>query len=209
MKGGSLVSCVALTMTHATDILTLARWMAADFSNQQQAFDNPPLYAHIRVCMRPLPLELLNGVSFLVEQAYDFMLNDPYRLRVLRILEKSDRLEIENYTVRDEQSFYGASRDLGKLSLLTADHLEKLPGCNMVVEWTGSSFKGYVEPGKACVVVRKGMTTYLDSEFEIDDQKFFSWDRGRDPETDEHLWGSLAGPFEFVRWASFADEVRV
>lgn len=35
-----------------------------------------------------------------------------------------------------------------------------------------------------------------------------SHDRGRDPETDEHLWGSVAGPFEFVRWASFADEVK-
>ncbi|MFM7907418.1 MAG: chorismate-binding protein, partial [Microcystis sp.] len=25
-------------MTHSTDIKTLARWMAADFSNQEQAF---------------------------------------------------------------------------------------------------------------------------------------------------------------------------
>ena len=59
-------------MTHSTDVNTLARWMAADFSNQQQAFDNPPLYAHIRVCMRPLPLDLLGGMGFYLEQAYDF-----------------------------------------------------------------------------------------------------------------------------------------
>jgi hypothetical protein len=79
----------------------------------------------------------------------------------------------------------------------------------MIVEWTGSSFKGHVEPGKACMVVRKGQNTYLDSTFEIDDTKFISLDRGRDPETDEHIWGSVAGPFHFVRWASFADEVKV
>lgn len=79
----------------------------------------------------------------------------------------------------------------------------------MIVDWTGHSFKGHVEPGKACMVVRKGKTTYLDSEFEIDDQRFISLDRGRDPETDEHIWGSVAGPFEFVRVASFADEVKV
>jgi hypothetical protein len=59
------------------------------------------------------------------------------------------------------------------------------------------------------MVVRRGVNTYLDSEFEIDSEKFVSLDRGRDPETDEHLWGSVAGPFEFVRWASFADEVKV
>jgi hypothetical protein len=66
-------------MTHSSDIATLARWMASDFSNQQQAFDNPPLYAHIRVCMRPLPYGLLSGVSLYLEQAYDFALNQPYR----------------------------------------------------------------------------------------------------------------------------------
>lgn len=196
-------------MTHSTDIATLARWMAADFSNQAQAFENPPIFAHIRVCMRPLPLELLSGVSFLVEQAYDYMINDPYRLRVLKLITNGDRIEIENYTVKNEEQFYGASRDPKRLHNLKADQLEKLPGCNMIVEWTGHSFKGYVEPGKGCMVVRKGQNTYLDSTFEIDENKFISLDRGRDPETDEHIWGSVGGPFEFVRWGSFADEVKV
>jgi hypothetical protein len=196
-------------MTHSTDIATLARWMAADFSNQAQAFENPPMFAHIRVCMRPLPLELMSGVSFLVEQAYDYMINDPYRVRVLKLITNGDRIEIENYTVKQEEQFYGASRDPKRLQTLKADHLEKLPGCNMIVEWTGHSFKGYVEPGKGCMVVRKGQNTYLDSTFEIDENKFISLDRGRDPETDEHIWGSVAGPFHFVRWGNFADEVKV
>jgi hypothetical protein len=196
-------------MTHSTDIATLARWMAADFSNQLQAFENPPMFAHIRVCMRPLPQSVLDGVSLFVEQAYDYMLNDPYRLRVLKLIKSGDRIEIENYTVKDEKPFHGASRDVGRLQTLKAEQLEKLPGCNMIVEWTGNSFKGEVEPGKACMVVRKGKETYLDSTFEIDQDKFISRDRGRDPETDEHVWGSVGGPFYFVRWASFADEVKV
>ncbi len=196
-------------MTHSTDILTLGRWMAADFSNQAQAFENPPFYAHIRVCMRPLSLEVLSGVGFFVEQAYDYTLNNPYRVRVLKLVDKGSHIEIENYTVKEEQKFYGASRDLPRLHTLKAEDLEKLPGCNMIVEWTGNGFHGKVEPGKACMVVRKGKTTYLDSEFEIDEEKFISLDRGRDPETDEHIWGSVAGPFYFVRWASFADEVKV
>jgi len=196
-------------MTHSTDIVTLARWMAADFSNQEQAFENPPFFAHIRVCMRPLALELLSGVSFYVEQAYDYMLNDPYRVRVLKLIDAGDRIEIENYTVKQEEQFYGAARDLKHLTTLASAHLEKLPGCNMIVEWTGHSFKGHVEPGKGCIVTRKGKKTYLDSEFEIDQDKFISLDRGRDPETDDHVWGSVAGPFHFVRWNSFADEVKV
>lgn len=195
-------------MTHSTDLTTLARLMAADFSNQQQAFDNPPMFAHIRVCMRPLPTSLLDGTGFLVEQAYDYMVNSPYRLRVLKLIQVGDHIEIENYTVKDENRFYGASRDPGRLQNLKMEDLDKMPGCNMIVEWTGNGFKGHVEPGKACMVFRKGQNTYLSSSFEIDQDKFISLDQGRDPETDEQVWGSVAGPFYFVRWASFADEIK-
>lgn len=194
-------------MTHSSDVLTLARWMAADFSNQQQAFDNPPLFAHIRVCMRPLPNELLAGVGLYLEQAYDFQLNRPYRARVMKLLPQDDHILIENYTVRDEESLYGAARDLSRLPELTRDRIEKMSGCNMIVRWTGQGFKGGVEPGQACMVVRQGKTTYLDSEFEIDADKFISWDRGRDPATHEHVWGSQFGPFHFKRRISFEQEV--
>jgi CpeT/CpcT family (DUF1001) len=196
-------------VTHSTDIATLARWMAADFSNQEQAFENPPFYAHIRVCMRPLPLEILSGVSLFLEQAYDYALNQPYRLRVLKFETVGDRIKLENYTVKEEEKFYGASRNLEKLATLNTDDVEKMSGCDMIVEWTGNSFKGRIEPGKGCIVVRNGQKTYLDNEFDINDERLLSLDRGRDLETDEHLWGSVAGPFHFVRWNSFASEVKV
>ncbi len=196
-------------MSHSTDIITLARWMASDFSNQAQAFENPPFFAHIRVCMRPLPVELLGGVSLYLEQAYDIELNSPYRVRVLKLVPIADRIDIENYAIVNEEQFYGASRDLQKLQELKTAEFKLMPGCTFITHWTGSSFKGSVEPGKGCMVVRKGKNTYLDSEFEIDGDKFISHDRGRDPETDAHVWGALAGPFEFTRRASFADEIQI
>ncbi len=197
-------------MTHPTDIATLSRWMAADFSNQAQAFENPPLFAHIRVCMRPLPADFLpNGVSLFVEQAYDFMLNRPYRLRVLHLSVQGEGIKLKNYVVQAQESLYGASRQPDRLKALTPEQIEWMSGCDMNVEWTGNAFRGRVEPGKGCVVVRDGKTTYLDNEFVLSESGLLSYDRGRDPETDELLWGSIAGPFEFVRWASFADEVQV
>lgn len=196
-------------MTHPTDIATLARWMSADFSNQEQAFENPPFFAHIRVCIRPLPFSLLSGVSLFLEQAYDFAINQPYRMRVMKLIPTDENIVIEHYTIKEEKKYYGASRDLERLEALTAEELEKMPGCSMIVEWTGQSFKGRVEPGKGCIVVRNEQKTYLDNEFEIDAEKFFSLDRGRDFETDERVWGSIAGPFHFVRWQNFADEVKV
>ncbi|MGL5079563.1 MAG: chromophore lyase CpcT/CpeT [Waterburya sp.] len=194
-------------MTHSQDVTTLARWMASDFSNQEQAYANPPFFAHIRVCMRPLPYDLLDGTSLFLEQAYDFMLNQPYRLRIIKLNVVGDRLELENYKVKEQEKFFGASRNLDLLQTLTADQIEKMTGCDMDITWTGNSFKGEIKPGKACIVERKGKVTYLDNSFEIDGQKLVSYDRGRDPETDELVWGSVAGPFEFFPVASFADEV--
>ncbi|NJK39930.1 MAG: chorismate-binding protein [Oscillatoriales cyanobacterium RM2_1_1] len=194
-------------MTHSTDTLTFARWMAADFSNQAQAFENPPFFAHIRVCMRPLPVELLDGISLYLEQAYDIALNQPYRVRILKFIAVGDHVEVENYAIENQEEFYGSSRQPERLQALIPERVRKLPGCTFIAYWTGHSFKACVEPGKGCMVERKGQTTYLDSEFEVSEQGLISLDRGRHPDTEELIWGSVAGPFEFVRWANFAHEL--
>ena len=196
-------------MTHSTDIPTLVSWMAGDFSNQAQAFENPPFFAHIRVCMRPLPYELMDGVGLFLEQAYDFMLHNPYRLRVLKFVIVNDKIEIEHYTIEPEAKFHGAARNPELLQQLTRDQIIKMSGCTMITDWTGSTFKGYVEPGKGCKVFRNGKDTYLDNSFEISPHLLISLDRGLDMETNERVWGSIAGPFEFTQTVSFANEVQI
>ena len=196
-------------MSHATDVSTLLKWMAADLSNQAQAIENPPFFAHIRVCMRPLPSGFLSGSCLYLEQAYDFMLGQPYRVRVLHFLPQADHILLENYSFKEQDTVIGAARKPEKLTTLTADQLEKMPGCDMTVRWTGHSFIGKVVPGKNCMVVRKGKTSYLDNEFEITNERLISYDRGRDPETDELLWGSIAGPFEFEKRQRFENEVMI
>ncbi|NJN31247.1 MAG: chorismate-binding protein [Synechococcales cyanobacterium RM1_1_8] len=196
-------------MTHSTDIKTLARWMAADFSNQPQAFENPPFFAHIRVCMRPLPLALMGGVSLYLEQAYDINLKAPYRARVLKFELQAGQIELGNYEIIDGESLYGASREPERLAQLRPEQIRKLPGCSFQVAWTGHSFKAVVEPGKCCRVTRKDQETYLDSEFEVFADRLVSLDRGRDLETDALVWGSIAGPFEFEKWGDFSGEVMI
>ena len=195
-------------MAHATDIKALARWMCADFSNQEQAFENPPFYAHIRVCIRPLPIANFPEPSLFLEQAYDYALNQPYRVRVLRLKIVAGRMELENYKLKEKEAFLGASRDREKLKKITPDDIDLMQGCDMFIDWMGSSFKGVIKPGKNCLVTRNGKETYLDNSFEVDDQKLISLDRGYDPITDELVWGSVAGAFHFKRRQSFADEVE-
>jgi CpeT/CpcT family (DUF1001) len=196
-------------MAHSTDVVKLTRWMAADFSNQPQAIENPPFFAHIQVCMRPLPKGFQSGISLYLEQAYYYQLHLPYRVRVLHFIAREDDVLLENYRVKDEAKFLGAARDRAKLLTLTPDDLEPMGGCDIIVQWTGDSFCGKVEPGKKCIVVRNGLNTYLDNEFIVTEDHMTSYDRGRDPETDALLWGSVAGPFEFDKVNRFEDEVEV
>lgn len=196
-----------MTEAITTDVIKLARLLAADFSNQAQAFENPPFFAHIRVGIRPLPIDLLQGISLFLEQAYDIYMDQPYRLRVLNLVPQDGFIEIENYQVIDEAEFYGAARNPGKLADLRADRLQKMLGCSHFAEAWGNGFHGYVQPGKKCIVHRNDEETYLAGTFEVDENRFSSLDRGCDLLTDQRVWGSIAGPFEFVRVASFADEV--
>lgn len=196
-------------MTHATDIRTLVRWMAGDFCNQAQAIDNPPFFAHIRVCMRPMPTGFLPGASLFLEQAYDFALNQPYRLRMLEFLEVEGRILLHNHSLNEGERFFGAARNPEMLQKIAPTDIVEMPGCSMWVDWTGHSFVGRIQPGKGCKVNWKGQDTYLDNEFEISADMLTSIDRGRDPVTDERVWGSIAGPFRFTRRTSFADEVQI
>jgi len=189
----------------STPFARLLQQLSAGFSNQQQAFDNPPLYAHILVKFRPLP-QLERG-SLLLDQSYAINPAAPYRLRVLRAEQTADGLIIHNQSIREDHRFWGAIDDAERRAQITAADLSPLEGCAYVVRETSEGFIGEVEPGCRCMVERKGALSYLVSSFELGARGMRTIDRGHDPQTHEQLWGSLAGPFEFEREADYSAEL--
>jgi hypothetical protein len=191
----------------SSSLASLVAMLAGGFSNQEQAFENPPLYAHILVHLRPVP-HLAPG-SLLLEQSYAIEPARPYRIRVLRVEVEPEGggLRIENQALRGEERFWGASRDPERLAALTDDDLRALDGCRYLVRPQGAGFIGEVEPGCRCLVERKGSIAYLVSHFEIEPGRMQTIDRGHDPSTHEHLWGSLAGPFEFHQTHDYRQEI--
>ncbi len=189
----------------SSPLARLLRQLSAGFSNQQQAFDNPPLYAHILVKFRPLPQ--LEPGSLLLDQSYAINPAAPYRLRVLRAEQRGPELIITNQAIADEQRFWGAVDDAAKRAQITAADLKPLEGCAYVVRETADGFIGEVEPGCRCMVERKGSTTYLVSRLELDAEGMRTIDTGHDPRTHEQVWGSLAGPFEFERTDDYSHEL--
>ncbi|MCU0536259.1 MAG: chromophore lyase CpcT/CpeT [Hydrococcus sp. Prado102] len=187
-------------------MLTLARWIAGDFSNKKQADSDPKNYAHIRVFFRPLPVDFFGGIGFYSEQVYDHDLWSPYRQGIHRFVDRGDFIYVENYGLIDPICYAGAGRDLNILKTITRDRIQRRENCSMIFKKEGDILRGNVE-GNCCFIERDGRQTYLISEVELTENTFVSWDRGMDVNTREQVWGSATGALKFEKRENFADEI--
>jgi CpeT protein len=189
-----------------SDLITLARWMAGDFSNAKQAAANPQEFAHIHVFFRPLPFDFFGAIGFYSEQVYDHDLWTPYRQGIHRLVDLGDRIYIENYSLEDPIRFAGSARELSILKTIQPSDTQRRYNCSMVFRREGEMFRGAVE-GKECYIPKNGVQTYLVSEVEITESTWMGIDRGFDCDTDRQVWGSEHGSFQFEKKQSFADEL--
>ncbi|AVQ71594.1 putative phycoerythrobilin lyase CpeT [Microcystis aeruginosa NIES-1211] len=187
-------------------LLTLAHWIAGDFSNQQQAFEDAKNYAHIHVFFRPLPWDFFGGIGFYSEQVYDYDLWRPYRQGVHRFIDRGEDIYIENYSLQNPMFYAGAGRELSILRSIKPDKIDRRYHCSMIFQRQGNLFRGQVE-GNSCFIEKYGKKTYLVSDVELTENTFVSFDRGLDVDNHEQVWGSTAGALKFVKIQNFAAEV--
>jgi CpeT protein len=187
-------------------LLTLAHCLAGDFSNQKQAFADAKNYAHIHVFFRPLSWEFFSGIGFYSEQVYDYDLWRPYRQGVHRLIDRGEDIYIENYSLKDPILYAGAGREISILKTITPEVIERRYNCSMIFQRDGDLFRGRVE-GNCCFIEKYGKQTYLVSDVELTETTFVSLDRGLEVNTHEQIWGSTAGPLQFEKCQSYAEEV--
>jgi CpeT protein len=192
----------------SNDLVTLAHWMAGDFSNYKQAFENPRNYAHIHVFFRPLAYEFFSGIGFYSEQVYDYDLWTPYRQGVHRLVEQPGKIYIENYSLKDALLYAGAAREPAILRTITPACIERRYHCSMIFKREGNLFRGCVE-GNQCLIEKNGCQTYLVSNVEITEKTWVSLDKGLDINSHEQVWGSTYGSLRFEKRESFAHEVPI
>jgi CpeT protein len=189
------------------DLITLAQWMAGDFSNYKQSFEKPQQFAHIHIFFRPLPWEFFNAIGFYSEQVYDHDMWTPYRQGVHRLIDQGEQIYIENYSLNDPVQYAGAARELSILKTIKPDCIQRRYNCSMVFKREGEMFRGSVEPGNQCLIEKKGCSTYLISDVEITETTWSSLDRGMDVNTHQQIWGSENGSLWFEKRQSFAGEL--
>ena len=194
---------------YSSDLMTLAHWMAGDFSNQKQAYENPRDYAHIHVFFRPLAFDFFSDIGLYSEQVYDYDLWTPYRQGIHRLIDKEDHIYIENYSLIVPVLYAGAAREPAILKTITPDCIQRRQHCSMIFKREGEKFIGSVEPGNLCRIEKNGCQTYLVSDVEITASTWNSLDKGLAVDTNEQVWGSEHGSLKFEKRESFAHEIAV
>ena len=179
--------------------------LCGEYSNQQQALANPPFFAHIYLRYRPI--EHLQPGSVLLEQSYAVDPKNPYRLRMIRAEEKEPGIiKLWNHVFREPSKFATASFNEDCRHSIQDSDLICLDQCHYQVKYKDDGYHGEIEPGCRCIVHRNGQDTILVSTFHLQEDTLKTLDRGHDPNTNERLWGSIAGEFRFRRTESWSAE---
>ena len=145
------------------------------FDNQKQAFHMPREFALIEVNHKKL-----SANKFTVCQKY-IMDSSPYRESIIEVTEQNEKIVLKSY------------KKEGKKHIL-------LDGCDVefIYDSEKDEFKGRNNCNQ-CFVEKDGKNTYLMTEAILGNNYYNVIDKGLDPETNQQLWGSFNGMFEFDR----------
>ena len=179
------------------DLFMLKERLIGIFSSEEQAIADPT-YFPISVVMRPIWVERRDGYWIYVEQTYAEKPEVPYRQRVYHLFRKDDKtLASQVYDLKKPIRFAGEWRKDNPLGTLTPDSLETKSGCIVYLHKNPEGeFYGNT-PGKGCITNYKG-SSYVTSSVFLDEEIFFSWDRGFNTQ-DKQVWGAYNGGYIFKK----------
>ena len=165
-------------------------YLEGTFANKRQAQSHPTRYAHIRVQHRKIAENRFYG-----EQAYNYLLNRPYRQFVVEVEIEKGQFRLKNYEIADALKF----AECKNLDQITDDILTYREGCDSIITQTGpAKFEGGSSTCE-CWVEWQGVKTYVQNKITLTKDEYLVVDRGFHAETHAKIWGSDWGAFKFVR----------
>jgi hypothetical protein len=200
-------------MAVSTNLLTLARYLAGEFDNREQAIAEPAWFVHLRLWHRPLSLFNGESLTLFAEQASVGNLANPYRQRIMHLKAASSDpqiLEVQYYSFKDPDAVVGVGQKPELLDSITPEQIELLPGCVLKVadqnsienstDLTATSrFIASPLPDTQCSFLYQGEKRYVSLGFEVGAMDFLSYDKGIDPATGKALWGAIMGPYRYQK----------
>ncbi len=187
------------------DLAALAQYLAGEFDNYPQAYDQPAWFVSLRLWHRPLPMRIDGDLAIFCEQANSLYLDAPYRQRLLILRVASAQIEYKAF--RQPERFKGAGANPSLLNAISRSDLEDLPGCWLNVSQQADRFKAEPPPNAQCCFQYNGETRQVILGFESSASQFCSHDRGVDPVSGKLLWGAMMGAYEFQKRQGWAAEL--
>ena len=200
-------------MTFSSQLTTLAKYLAGEFDNQEQALAQPVWFVHLRLWMRPVPIFTEDSISLFAEQASALNLDRPYRPRILRLRQK-ENIEIEYYAFKDIIKVIGAGLNKDLLQKITPEEIEFSPNCTLKATTTRInsdrySFKTTPVTETPCSFNYQGKNFQVFLGFEATAQELQTYDKGIEPTTGKAIWGALMGSYCFTKRQDFSDELII
>jgi len=144
------------------------------FDNQRQAFYMPREFALIEVNHRKV-----SANKFRVTQKY-VMDPEPYRQAIIQVTVKDGNIILKSYRDTEEQPYLEGC----DVSFTYDKEKDEFHGQNICNE---------------CFVEKNGKNTYLATEAFLGNNYYNVIDKGIDIDTNEQVWGSYHGLFQFDR----------
>ena len=167
-------------------IQRLRELLIGTFDNKRQAYQNPTFYAHIRLIHKDIGDNLIYG-----EQAYTYEQGRPYRQFVIEPVMDGELMKVKNYDIKEKNRFTGFKN----LDNITPDDLYHNTGCDLLFNQVDyNTFTGGLY-GCDCMV----RDSYVQSRVQVTTTTYTTIDIGYSKTTNEKVWGSDYGPFEFDR----------
>lgn len=182
---------------------TLAEYMAGEFDNRAQSLESPAWFVHLRLWQRPVKLFTEDSFTIFAEQSNVLKLDQPYRQRLIRLQEKGDALTAQYYQFKNPSLVQGAGQQPELLNNLNESEIELLPGCILQVTSSTEKFSASPSPDACCKFSLQGTVIQVSLGFEAMRDRFLSYDKGINPETQQPIWGALMGAYDFVKTRSY------
>lgn len=175
----------------ADDLQRLATWLAGEWNNNEQVWQQkldiadakvlskPALAAHLHQVLLPVSVPLLGSHVFYVQQALAENPGTPLHQRLLRLTTdvSTGALRLESFALRQATTLLDVRKNPAALAGLTDSDWWAMPGCDLVLRYlsTEQAFEGRSTAGE-CRDVLPGQNQQL----RVSDQQWLVAETGRD-----------------------------
>ncbi|MBM0743228.1 chromophore lyase CpcT/CpeT [Phormidium sp. CLA17] len=200
-------------MPFSPTLLSLASHIIGEFENAEQAAAEPIWYVHLRLWQRPVALFGEDSITLFAEQANITNLQNPYRQRLMRLQPASEpfhALQVQYYEFKKPTIVKGAGSDPDLLKSVTFEQINLLPGCILNVSLLeGDRFIAKTPVDTRCCFNYQGKARQVVLGFEASADKYLTYDKGVDLETNQALWGAMMGPYRYTKTQDYSHELML